>query len=257
MVYFQSELCPRRPVICAYCELELPHIDLQHHLDYCGTRTERCDRCEQYVMCKDFSRHQDSDCQYPGNTGSSDSQRPSRQPISKHSDRQSTIRTDTEDYYSPFAMDELRRMLNEPGLKTKSETVSRGPPGRRDNTTGDRHKAGRDRHGNQSTNSHRTSGSTRSRVFQHGVTRDGAAGARTTRGVVAREKTTRNQGSSQPADLDQLLALQLARDLGHPEPGSLQYPDSGRYRRSCDCDALICSQYIFWTISQSHQCLEH
>lgn len=45
---------------CKYCELELPKGDLEQHESYCGTRTERCGECGEYVMFKYRQLHEDS-----------------------------------------------------------------------------------------------------------------------------------------------------------------------------------------------------
>ncbi|XP_076452734.1 uncharacterized protein LOC143288271 [Babylonia areolata] len=57
--------CPKRQVSCEYCELQVPHCDLAPHLEFCGTRTEACPRCGNFVMHKDLLRHNSSNCTYP------------------------------------------------------------------------------------------------------------------------------------------------------------------------------------------------
>ena len=34
-------------------------------MDYCGSRTDVCDKCLQYIMHKDFAKHHESNCNYP------------------------------------------------------------------------------------------------------------------------------------------------------------------------------------------------
>ena len=62
---FQENDCPKRQVTCEYCELQLPHCDLAAHLEFCGTRTEACPRCGNFIMHKDLQRHNSSNCAYP------------------------------------------------------------------------------------------------------------------------------------------------------------------------------------------------
>lgn len=50
---------------CVYCELELPKDGLDSHLEYCGTRTEQCPKCAQFIMLKDQMKHNDSNCSFP------------------------------------------------------------------------------------------------------------------------------------------------------------------------------------------------
>lgn len=43
----------------------MPHADLASHVEFCGTRTEACPRCGNFVMHKDLPRHNNSNCTYP------------------------------------------------------------------------------------------------------------------------------------------------------------------------------------------------
>lgn len=44
-------------VKCQFCELELPWNKLGEHEDYCGARTERCEKCGFSVLTKDLKDH--------------------------------------------------------------------------------------------------------------------------------------------------------------------------------------------------------
>ena len=55
----------KRPKTCCFCELDLSFDTLREHQDACGSRTESCPKCHQYVMLKDQCRHDDSNCAYP------------------------------------------------------------------------------------------------------------------------------------------------------------------------------------------------
>ncbi|XP_060069442.1 TRAF-type zinc finger domain-containing protein 1-like [Ylistrum balloti] len=61
----EEQECPKRQMKCAYCEMDVAQQDLETHLGYCGTRTEPCARCGQYIMIKDQVKHEDSNCTYP------------------------------------------------------------------------------------------------------------------------------------------------------------------------------------------------
>ena len=50
---------------CLYCELEFPKNELESHTDYCGSRTEPCTKCGQYIRLKDQLKHDESNCTYP------------------------------------------------------------------------------------------------------------------------------------------------------------------------------------------------
>ncbi|TSK49660.1 XIAP-associated factor 1 [Bagarius yarrelli] len=49
--------CTKRLQTCEYCELAVPSSDLKEHVVACGSRTERCQDCNQYIMLKDQLRH--------------------------------------------------------------------------------------------------------------------------------------------------------------------------------------------------------
>lgn len=51
--------------MCAFCELSVPANELGKHESYCGTRTEQCTKCQQYIMYKDRMTHEESNCRLP------------------------------------------------------------------------------------------------------------------------------------------------------------------------------------------------
>ncbi|RUS81422.1 hypothetical protein EGW08_010806 [Elysia chlorotica] len=57
--------CERRPVPCEFCELSFPKNQFESHADFCGSRTECCPLCRQFVMLKDMLQHENSGCSYP------------------------------------------------------------------------------------------------------------------------------------------------------------------------------------------------
>ncbi|XP_046555045.1 TRAF-type zinc finger domain-containing protein 1-like [Haliotis rubra] len=103
--------CSKRPLRCVYCELELPRCDLNSHQDYCGTRTESCPKCAQFIMKKDLLQHEASNCDYP-------TPKPATNGHDGDRDRERFVDFPQYDYEFPdagfdnaFAMDELSRMM--------------------------------------------------------------------------------------------------------------------------------------------------
>ena len=50
--------CPERRRPCDFCKLDHPARELEDHEGYCGSRTERCEDCGDFVMLRDWERHQ-------------------------------------------------------------------------------------------------------------------------------------------------------------------------------------------------------
>ncbi|XP_065334679.1 TRAF-type zinc finger domain-containing protein 1-like isoform X2 [Cloeon dipterum] len=55
-----KEDCPHRKITCTFCELELEAKEAIEHVSYCGTRTEKCSECGEFVMLKYQALHLDS-----------------------------------------------------------------------------------------------------------------------------------------------------------------------------------------------------
>ena len=43
---------------CQYCHLDVKAGELEQHEGYCGSRTEKCPDCSDFVMLKDWEKHQ-------------------------------------------------------------------------------------------------------------------------------------------------------------------------------------------------------
>ena len=43
----------------------MPKSEHNTHIGYCGSRTEQCPTCQQYIMLKDMTRHEESMCTFP------------------------------------------------------------------------------------------------------------------------------------------------------------------------------------------------
>lgn len=57
---FQNSSCSHRAICCSYCHIEIEANELGEHENYCGSRTERCEDCGEYVMLKYQQLHQES-----------------------------------------------------------------------------------------------------------------------------------------------------------------------------------------------------
>lgn len=62
----EEQECLKRQVKCTYCEMHVAKGELDDHQEYCGTRTENCVLCGQFIMVKDMARHEESRCSYGG-----------------------------------------------------------------------------------------------------------------------------------------------------------------------------------------------
>ena len=54
-----------RDVECEYCELQVKAKDQYEHEDQCGSRTDVCEKCQQYVMLKMMKHHKEYSCGKP------------------------------------------------------------------------------------------------------------------------------------------------------------------------------------------------
>ena len=57
-----------RMVECEYCELQVKAHEKYQHEDQCGSRTDICEKCQQYVMLKKMKEHKEHLCGKPVNT---------------------------------------------------------------------------------------------------------------------------------------------------------------------------------------------
>jgi hypothetical protein len=57
--------CMHRPMPCTYCKLRKKMLELPAHEEYCGSRTEKCAKCQRFVSMKDHAQHVQTNCKYP------------------------------------------------------------------------------------------------------------------------------------------------------------------------------------------------
>ena len=56
-ILLQANACPKRTTLCRWCATHVTMGDLAEHEDYCGSRTEKCEKCGEFVMLKNFEAH--------------------------------------------------------------------------------------------------------------------------------------------------------------------------------------------------------
>lgn len=81
MNYLKAETCRKRQAKCFYCDLSLDFEKIQEHMDFCGSRTEQCDKCKRYIQIKDRNKHDMTSCSYPtivNNNSTTNARRPFR-----------------------------------------------------------------------------------------------------------------------------------------------------------------------------------
>merc|ERR1719445_934203 len=49
--------CPKRTTLCKWCATHVEMGSLAEHEDYCGSRTEKCEKCGEFIMLKNFETH--------------------------------------------------------------------------------------------------------------------------------------------------------------------------------------------------------
>lgn len=115
----EQDECTKRPMKCLYCELEMPKSELDSHLGYCGTRTETCHKCGQFIMKKDEIKHDESNCTYPTQKPTTDNgsnRNPSNGFAINSIPGGSSVLLPDELYhmepsYDPFTFEEMHRLL--------------------------------------------------------------------------------------------------------------------------------------------------
>lgn len=56
----KSSLCPKRIEICMFCACNQEMSTMKEHVEYCGSRTEKCEDCKEIIMLKNWERHIES-----------------------------------------------------------------------------------------------------------------------------------------------------------------------------------------------------
>ena len=57
-IFFQKTLCSKRILMCKYCKAPKMAMEMSDHENYCGSRTERCDKCPDWVQLREWDSHQ-------------------------------------------------------------------------------------------------------------------------------------------------------------------------------------------------------
>ena len=56
----KTSLCQRRVEICPFCALNQEVSEMKAHMDYCGSRTEKCEECKEIIMLRNWEMHVNS-----------------------------------------------------------------------------------------------------------------------------------------------------------------------------------------------------
>ena len=110
--------------------MDVAHAELESHMGYCGTRTEPCVKCQQFVMVKDLEKHMESNCTYPpkpANENSATRTLSNGNPASRNMANGSGFVEPDELLFggrelNMFAFEEMKRILN----ATEVPEVTRG-----------------------------------------------------------------------------------------------------------------------------------
>ncbi len=57
MFHFQKKDCLHRTVHCQFCEMDMKYMELGDHEHACGSRTEKCQDCGEFIMLKNVIVH--------------------------------------------------------------------------------------------------------------------------------------------------------------------------------------------------------
>merc|ERR1712244_64067 len=55
--------CKERRAICNYCGIFRTCIDMEQHRNFCGSRSEKCTECDQFVSLRNMEAHKQSNCE--------------------------------------------------------------------------------------------------------------------------------------------------------------------------------------------------
>ncbi|XP_062590468.1 TRAF-type zinc finger domain-containing protein 1-like isoform X2 [Saccostrea cucullata] len=131
----EEQECLKRPIKCVYCEMDVAKGELEEHQGYCGTRTENCIRCGQFIMVKDMAQHEESRCNYReiqpknnNNTPVDIPHLPSNGSVTSNRRAAPPVVDDSDDFLfgsgelNSFQMDEIQRLLGVNGMGPSHQT---------------------------------------------------------------------------------------------------------------------------------------
>lgn len=55
--YFSAHDCPKKPLVCDYCQASFPADQFKTHNFECGNRTDQCPRCREYIKKRVYNEH--------------------------------------------------------------------------------------------------------------------------------------------------------------------------------------------------------
>jgi len=53
----KASICLKRTTLCKFCATHVEMGNLTEHENYCGSRTDKCEQCGEYIMLKNFDLH--------------------------------------------------------------------------------------------------------------------------------------------------------------------------------------------------------
>lgn len=56
----QASMCSKRTTLCKFCATHIEMGNLTEHENYCGSRTDKCEQCGEFIMLKNFDLHIES-----------------------------------------------------------------------------------------------------------------------------------------------------------------------------------------------------
>merc|ERR1711990_407098 len=59
--------CKERRAICSYCGVLRSCVDMEQHRDFCGSRSEQCEDCGEFVSLMNMQAHTQTNCQWFNN----------------------------------------------------------------------------------------------------------------------------------------------------------------------------------------------
>ncbi|XP_041455860.1 TRAF-type zinc finger domain-containing protein 1-like isoform X1 [Lytechinus variegatus] len=197
--------CAQRIKHCEYCELELPFIQMAEHLNYCGSRTECCPKCQRYIQNRDRDQHDITDCAFPDQKPSIPRQPP---PVESLFDNledydETTYHAVTNRFAFPEYVDpnDLDDNMTRPSMRSVNVSSSQFYGGSKDNRSSaqDANPGGRNRR--QRKNQDRVQN-----IYKNTNQR---------KPVASKKKDSTKQSNTQAADqmeADRLLALSISNE---------------------------------------------
>ena len=219
---------------CDYCEVDVAACEHHEHLEYCGSRTEQCPLCGQYIMHKDLQQHEDTVCEYP----------PPKVPENPLPNLFGFQNENVSQQNNSFAWHELERVLNEPSMANDATATAFHSRNLSNGQSSERRLSNPARSQRRALNTHTSelaqSIHSRPKVTNKAATQNQFAKGNRNRSVATKKKVTNLERQAQltaaaaenrspQAAASHIHDESLAQQLSHEEMGevaaNVQYPD--------------------------------